>query len=74
MVGKISTPFKTSLGWHIVHVIDRIGSTKASLDLMYDEIHANIETEKRQVAVEALINHIKSKAKIRYTGQFTWIE
>jgi len=73
-IGKTGTPFKTKLGWHIVHVIDRIGPTKASLDLMYNEIHATIEIEKRQVAVETLINHIKSKAKIRYTGQFTWVE
>ena len=49
-------------------------SAKASLDLLYDEIAATIEVEKRQRAIESLIIHIKSKAKIRYTGQFTWVE
>jgi len=73
-IGKTGAPFKTALGWHIVHVIGRTDSAKASLDLLNDEIAATIEVEKRQRAIEALINRIKSKAKIRYTGQFTWIE
>ncbi|MEC9326279.1 MAG: peptidylprolyl isomerase [Verrucomicrobiota bacterium] len=73
-IGKTGTPFKTKLGWHIVNVIDQMNPVKASLDLVHDEIAATIEVEKRQRAIEALINHIKGKAKIRYTGQFTWIE
>ena len=73
-IGETGSPFKTSLGWHIVHVIGRIDSAKASLDALHHEIAATIEVEKRQRAIEALINHLKSKAKIRYTGQFTWVE
>ena len=73
-IGETAPAFKTALGWHIVHVIGRMDSAKASLDLLYDEIAATIEVEKRQKAIEALINHIKSKAKIRYTGQFIWVE
>jgi len=73
-IGETGAPFKTALGWHIVHVIDRMDSAKSSLDALHDEIAATIEVEKRQRAIEALINHLKSKAKIRYTGQFTWME
>ena len=73
-VDKTGAPFKTALGWHIVHVIGRMDSAKASLDLLHDEIVATIEAEKRQRAIESLINHLKSKAKIRYTGQFIWVE
>lgn len=75
-VGVVGEPFATELGWHIVEVNEKAPARVATLDEMREEIRAAIETEKRVVAVDALVVHVKRKSKnaTRYSRDFIWVE
>lgn len=73
-VGEDSAPFQTRIGWHIAEVVERRPARQASLEELRPEIVATIEAEKRGQAIDALLAHLKAKAKIRYFGDFLWVE
>ena len=74
--GAVGQPFATELGWHLVEVTEKAPARVATLDEMREEIRATIETEKRAVAVDALVAHVKRKSKnaTRYSRDFIWVE
>ncbi len=74
--GAVGEPFATELGWHLVEISEKAPARVATLEEVREEIRAVIETEKRAVAVDALVAHVKRKAKnaTRYSRDFIWVE
>ncbi|MED5587089.1 MAG: peptidylprolyl isomerase [Verrucomicrobiota bacterium] len=71
---EVSQPFATPIGWHLVEVLERKPQARVSLEEVRKEITAVIEAEKRQSALDSLIDSLKRKATIRYFPEFIWVE
>ncbi len=72
--GQVSAPFQTRLGWHIAQVVERRPPRRADLAEVRGEIAATLEAEKRELAIDALVAHVKGKAKIHYFADYIWVE
>jgi parvulin-like peptidyl-prolyl isomerase len=68
-VGATSEPFRTRLGWHIVQVTDRRPTRPAEFALLKPEILAHLQTERRQRAIELLVQDLKQNANIEIYPQ-----
>ena len=62
--GKISEPFRTSIGWHIVEVLDRQDERPSTFDEVKDEIRAHLENTRRVETIKVLIKKLRTVAKI----------
>lgn len=71
---KVSPPFATEIGWHLVEVLERKPKGRVSIDKVREELAAAIEAEKRQYALDALVDSLKRKATVRYFPEFIWVE
>lgn len=71
---QVSPPFATEIGWHLVEVLERKPEERASIDTVREELAAAIEAEKRQYALDALVDSLKRKATVRYFPEFIWVE
>ena len=71
---QVSPPFATEIGWHLVEVLERKPEERASIDKVREELAAAIEAEKRQYALDALVDSLKRKATVRYFPEFIWVE
>ncbi len=62
--GEISEPFKTSIGWHIVEVLDRQAERPVTFEEAADEIRAHLESTRREETIKVLIKKRRRVAKI----------
>ncbi|MCB1228866.1 MAG: peptidylprolyl isomerase [Verrucomicrobiae bacterium] len=62
--GKVSEPFRTSLGWHIVEVLETRAPERLDLDALKPEIAAWLETDRRRYAIDVLLNRLKTVAVV----------
>jgi peptidyl-prolyl cis-trans isomerase C len=64
-IGKVSAPFKTEMGYHILKVTDRKpkGSLREFAEIK-DRLIAQMSEQKKSEAVTKLLEELKSKAKI----------
>ncbi|HEX9912959.1 MAG TPA: peptidylprolyl isomerase [candidate division Zixibacteria bacterium] len=64
-IGKVSAPFKTEMGFHILKVTDRKpkGSLREFAEIK-DKLIAQMSEQKKSEAVTKLLEELKSKAKI----------
>ncbi|MCB1090300.1 MAG: peptidylprolyl isomerase [Verrucomicrobiae bacterium] len=62
--GQRSEPFRTSLGWHIVEVLETREPESLGFEALKPEIRAWLETERRRYAIQILMNRLKTVAVI----------
>lgn len=60
--GTVSTPFRTSMGWHIAEVTDRRAARALTLEELAPEIRAHLAAEKRAAAVATLEEQLRARA------------
>lgn len=63
-IGKVSPPFQTKLGWHIVLVVEKRPARLPTYEEAKDEIFAKLRDEKRQAALQIIIKDLRRDAKI----------
>ncbi len=63
--GKTGEPFSTSLGWHLVEVVNRLPPQPVSLDDMRNDIRARLTSQKRKQALDALIAVLRAESEVR---------
>ncbi len=64
-IGQPSEPIKTSAGWQIIRVTERVGAADAKYEDVQDDVrllHAEI---RRRESYEALLGSLRKKAKIK---------
>jgi parvulin-like peptidyl-prolyl isomerase len=65
-VGEISSPFQSSIGWHIVEVTDRKPPRDPTFEETQDEILALLESHKRDVIIDRVLESMKLGSIIEY--------
>ncbi len=60
--GQISAPVQTSLGWHLLHLIQRRPSRLPTFEEVRPEIEAWQVTQARRKAVEAVMTNLRAQA------------
>ncbi len=63
-LGKVSEPFKTKYGWHIIRVDERHEAGTVPFDEAKDAIRLQIETAKRVQAIKQLIEEARKKLEV----------
>ncbi len=63
-IGKVSPPFQTKLGWHLVQVVEKRPARLATYEEAKDEIFAKLDDEKRQAALQTILKDLRRDAKI----------
>lgn len=63
--GKISEPFRTEIGWHVVEVIERRPERPLSFEEVRDEIRVHLENERTRDTVDQLLEKLDKVANIR---------
>jgi hypothetical protein len=63
-LGKVSEPFRTKLGWHIVLVQERRPARPMEFPEVKTEIMARLDQAWRERAVKQLVEELRGKAKI----------
>jgi parvulin-like peptidyl-prolyl isomerase len=61
-IGRPSTPFRTSLGWHIILVHERKAARQPAFAEVKDEIMARLDQPWREQAVKQLLQSLRDKA------------
>lgn len=62
--GEPSDPFRTSLGWHIVEVMEIREAEQLDFETLKPEIASWIRTEYRRYAIQILLNRLSSVAVV----------
>ncbi len=62
--GEISKPFHTTIGWHIVEVLDRQASRSVQFEDVADEIRAHLRSEAREETIQVLMKKLRKAANI----------
>jgi parvulin-like peptidyl-prolyl isomerase len=65
-VDELSRPFRTSLGWHIAQVTDRKPARDTSFDEVRPEIIALLESRKREIIMDRVLDSMKTGSIIEY--------
>lgn len=63
-LGKLSPPFRTSLGWHLVEVTEIRESERLDFETLKPEIAAWLRTEHRRYAIQVLMNRLTTVAVV----------
>ncbi len=63
-IGKVSEPFQTKLGWHIVLVQEKRPARLPTYEEAKEEIIAKLDDEKRQAALKTFMEDLRRSAKI----------
>jgi hypothetical protein len=63
-IGKVSPPFQTKLGWHLVLVVEKRPARLPTYEEAKDEIVAKLDDEKRQAALQTILKDLRRDAKI----------
>ena len=63
-VGSVSEPVKTSFGYHIIKVVDKKATQKATLENSRDKIIASLSEEKRKEIIGTKIAELRKTADI----------
>lgn len=63
--GEVSDPFRTTIGWHIVEVLDRQPERPVKFDEVKAEIRAHLENTRSQETIKVLLNKLRKVANIR---------
>lgn len=62
--GRVSAPFASHLGWHILLVKEKHPPRAAMFEEMKDEIIALLESRWREAAIRRLVEDLRAKARI----------
>ncbi|MEM7147153.1 MAG: peptidylprolyl isomerase [Verrucomicrobiota bacterium] len=65
-IDEISTPFQTPIGWHIVQLTDRKAPRVTAYEDVRDEVRALLESEKRKIMTERVLNSMRDGSVIEY--------
>lgn len=63
--GKISEPFKTKIGWHIVEVTDRQEKRPLSYEEVREDIRAYLENQRTEDTIDQLLEKLTKVGTIR---------
>jgi len=64
-VGELSDVLKTKFGYHVIKLTDKKESAARQLEEVKDQIKQKLLTQSRQEKIQALIERLRLKAKIR---------
>lgn len=62
--GEVSEPFQTSIGWHIVEVMDVSPARKRTLEEMAPEIRSHLENERTAETIDILMEKLRKVSNI----------
>lgn len=62
--GQLSEPFRTSLGWHVVQILEARPPERLDFEALEPEIRAWLETDRRRYAIASLLNRHKTVATV----------
>jgi parvulin-like peptidyl-prolyl isomerase len=62
--GQTSDPVRSKVGFHVIKVTEHVPATQMTLDQVRSRIIALVETEKRRLTVQLLLEDLRKKAKI----------
>ncbi len=63
--GKLSDPFRTSIGWHIVEVLDRQSARPVEFEEVKTEIRHHLENIRTEQTIKVLLEKLRTVANIR---------
>lgn len=64
-LGKVSMPFSTALGWHVVIVHERKAARLPEFAEVRQQIMARLDQPWREAAIQRLLTELRAKAKIQ---------
>ena len=64
-IGQPSEPIRTSLGWQVIRVLERIGAADARYEDVKDDVRLVYSELKRSERYEALLRRLREGAKIK---------
>ncbi len=68
-VGEIGPVVETRFGYHVIEVLDRKGPGKAPLSEVKERIASHLTEQKKEMAIQAYIDSLKSAAAIVYHNE-----
>lgn len=68
--GEMSGVVKTSLGWHVIQLTEHKGAHQRPLEEVRDQIRQVLQNQQGQQTVQAAIQDLRSKARIKIRENF----
>ena len=64
-IGQPSNPIRTSVGWQVIRVLERVGAADAKFDDVKDDVKLVYSELKRRERYEALLRRLREGAKVK---------
>lgn len=64
-IGQPSNPIRTSVGWQVIRVLERVGAEDAKFDDVKDDVKLVYSELKRRERYEALLRRLREGAKVK---------
>jgi parvulin-like peptidyl-prolyl isomerase len=69
-VGKVSSPIKSELGWHIIKVKEKRAKQDVTYDMVAQQLAQYLAQQRIEMAMAEYVNGLADKADIKVTKKF----